>query len=116
MIRRPPRSTRTDTLFPYTTLFRSHACAGAPAAGDPLPLDLLAIMERGRSALRRDRAAVAQRRVPLDRLLPSEDGSEDSRQIKGAAERIPALRRERQHPGAVPAGRPDVLEIGSAHV
>src|SRR3546814_5863995 len=31
MIRRPPRSTRTDTLFPYTTLFRSAAgrlCAG----------------------------------------------------------------------------------------
>src|SRR3546814_1739180 len=25
MIRRPPRSTRTDTLFPYTTLFRSFA-------------------------------------------------------------------------------------------
>src|SRR3546814_1073152 len=30
MIRRPPRSTRTDTLFPYTTLFRSdrHRCHG----------------------------------------------------------------------------------------
>src|SRR3546814_1262992 len=27
MIRRPPRSTRTDTLFPYTTLFRSTFCA-----------------------------------------------------------------------------------------
>src|SRR3546814_3693595 len=27
MIRRPPRSTRTYTLFPYTTLFRSQACA-----------------------------------------------------------------------------------------
>src|SRR3546814_8328866 len=26
MIRRPPRSTRTDTPFPYTTLFRSHYC------------------------------------------------------------------------------------------
>src|SRR3546814_16884994 len=26
MIRRPPRSTRTDTLFPYTTLFRSRSC------------------------------------------------------------------------------------------
>src|SRR3546814_16809296 len=26
MIRRPPRSTRTDTLFPYTTLFRSRKC------------------------------------------------------------------------------------------
>src|SRR3546814_9898593 len=36
MLRRPPRSTRTDTLFPYTTLFRSvdHRAdrAGAPAA------------------------------------------------------------------------------------
>src|SRR3546814_3670091 len=32
MIRRPPRSTRTDTLFPYTTLFRSThlAAAGLP--------------------------------------------------------------------------------------
>src|SRR3546814_1143491 len=27
MIRRPPRSTHTDTLFPYTTLFRSVRCA-----------------------------------------------------------------------------------------
>src|SRR3546814_8783925 len=32
MIRRPPRSTRTDTLFPYTTLFRSHRWASAPMA------------------------------------------------------------------------------------
>src|SRR3546814_4852432 len=31
MIRRPPRSTRTDTLFPYTTLFRSGRHAGPPA-------------------------------------------------------------------------------------
>src|SRR3546814_15354200 len=33
MIRRPPRSTRTDTLFPYTTLFRSPG-AQAPCRGD----------------------------------------------------------------------------------
>src|SRR3546814_19383660 len=32
MIRRPPRSTRTDTLFPYTTLFRSVGAPGAIAA------------------------------------------------------------------------------------
>src|SRR3546814_4930376 len=32
MIRRPPRSTRTDTLFPYTTLFRSRA---APRSRTP---------------------------------------------------------------------------------
>src|SRR3546814_20197294 len=33
MIRRPPRSTRTDTLFPYTTLFRSPALANAYRTG-----------------------------------------------------------------------------------
>src|SRR3546814_8327585 len=33
MIRRPPRSTRTDTLFPYTTLFRSLRRVGNLRAG-----------------------------------------------------------------------------------
>src|SRR3546814_11843807 len=33
MIRRPPRSTRTDTLFPYTTLFRSCVPAGGAQRG-----------------------------------------------------------------------------------
>src|SRR3546814_12624375 len=43
MSRPPPRSTRTDTLFPYTTLFRSHvgdnvmAVFGAPVAHDNDP-------------------------------------------------------------------------------
>src|SRR3546814_10389695 len=37
MVRRPPRSTRTDTLFPYTTLFRSPSspCGGSPASTAP---------------------------------------------------------------------------------
>src|SRR3546814_1414726 len=34
MIRRPPRSTRTDTLFPYTTLFRSVLAQSAMAGND----------------------------------------------------------------------------------
>src|SRR3546814_4252475 len=38
MVRRPPRSTRTDTLFPYTTLFRSPiAPAAAPSRHAPEP-------------------------------------------------------------------------------
>src|SRR3546814_11243628 len=37
MIRRPPRSTRTDTLFPYTTLFRSLSAYALPAAGGLRP-------------------------------------------------------------------------------
>src|SRR3546814_7299838 len=48
MIRRPPRSTRTDTLFPYTTLFRSSgrrrrlppARYQAPAPARPIPAPL----------------------------------------------------------------------------
>src|SRR3546814_5530233 len=36
MIRRPPRSTRTDTLFPYTTLFRSTHSASEPQGREAL--------------------------------------------------------------------------------
>src|SRR3546814_11233254 len=36
MIRRPPRSTRTDTLFPYTTLFRSADSAGVSVYSEAL--------------------------------------------------------------------------------
>src|SRR3546814_20299492 len=60
MIRRPPRSTRTDTLFPYTALFRSGAITrlplslairdariGAlsitPAGGEPIAIDDIAL-------------------------------------------------------------------------
>src|SRR3546814_8843506 len=49
MIRRPPRSTRTDTLFPYTTLFRSCSIdvrRRFPAASQSRP--------QARSAARRD--------------------------------------------------------------
>src|SRR3546814_5804484 len=40
MIRRPPRSTRTDTLFPYTTLFRS---PGTIAINSSMPIPGLSI-------------------------------------------------------------------------
>src|SRR3546814_4000401 len=74
MIRRPPRSTRTDTLFPYTTLFRSRASADqAPgvARGDrdgesysagvnaSWELDLFGRIRRGVEANRAGTAASA---------------------------------------------------------
>src|SRR3546814_4120777 len=49
MLRRPPRSTRTDTLFPYTTLFRSCYISGADAPGD-VPKLLNYLAERLRKA------------------------------------------------------------------
>src|SRR3546814_4945619 len=47
MIRRPPRSTRTDTLFPYTTLFRSLCIVAFPLAvrSRPQPLDEILVGE-----------------------------------------------------------------------
>src|SRR3546814_2075916 len=57
MIRLPPRSTRTDTLFPYTTLFRSArecpARSGCRGAGGP-------------DAHRKDRAHRARTRYAMD--------------------------------------------------
>src|SRR3546814_10660293 len=48
MIRRPPRSTRTDTLFPYTTLFRSDgtivATLGEGAVQDAAQRAILAVL------------------------------------------------------------------------
>src|SRR3546814_16419597 len=39
MIRRPPRSTRTDTLFPYTTLFRSRLALHRTEGGEVMVAD-----------------------------------------------------------------------------
>src|SRR3546814_3867572 len=47
MIRPPPRSTRTDTLFPYTTLFRSQIARDSNAALRRLKAGLLALPESG---------------------------------------------------------------------
>src|SRR3546814_7941873 len=43
MIRRPPRSTRTDTLFPYTTLFRSCSGGTLMLVGEELRRDAAAL-------------------------------------------------------------------------
>src|SRR3546814_17584337 len=46
MRRRPPRSTRTDTLFPYTTLFRSAALGPRADAGSGSPRSRLVLTAR----------------------------------------------------------------------
>src|SRR3546814_19372117 len=68
MIRRPPRSTRTDTLFPYTTLFRS--CDGTVRLDRVLPVlddagePVFIRLERPISACP-DQSDDAQRNPPL---------------------------------------------------
>src|SRR3546814_7876086 len=56
MIRRPPRSTRTDTLFPYTTLFRSLRRLALRARADLFGIGVRLVDIRLRALLRgRDR-------------------------------------------------------------
>src|SRR3546814_16140695 len=76
MIRRPPRSTRTDTLFPYTTLFRSRvARCDRPRLPDRRivadPRDPRAVRAPFRRRTLRDR-----RRTDLDRPRSEEHTSE----------------------------------------
>src|SRR3546814_9381664 len=77
MIRRPPRSTRTDTLFPYTTLFRSDqlaeiALVAEEAVADPAQIGGALIGEiDARTNARMDEGVVAD----LDHVLgPAQEG------------------------------------------
>src|SRR3546814_14762287 len=69
MIRRPPRSTRTDTLFPYTTLFRSHSAQPSLAGIGPdrrlRAVDPLIVFAR---------AAVAKRDIAADAAIGDRRG------------------------------------------
>src|SRR3546814_1432656 len=74
MIRRPPRSTRTDTLFPYTTLFRSLLDSPTTiAASKAQILELARAVDRpgrGQAMVNRIDAALAET-APQDGARPS---------------------------------------------
>src|SRR3546814_18440544 len=81
MIRRPPRSTRTDTLFPYTPLFRS-------IARPPRQYD---VAVRTRPARNRKRPPRAARRTPRRRRRRGRRLHGDELRRRGAARRSAAL-------------------------
>src|SRR3546814_5142036 len=74
MIRRPPRSTRTDTLFPYTTLFRSPACRRRSGRRSPAPARSSGNRRRRRPRSPAGRAGAARR--PRRRARSEEHTSE----------------------------------------
>src|SRR3546814_14199798 len=97
MIRRPPRSTRTDTLFPYTTLFRSfdaigqHVVTAAPQTFDAMHHDGIAagtfdLRAHGDQAVRQ-----------IDDLGP----------LRGVPDHRAALRQGRRHHDVFGAGHRD---------
>src|SRR3546814_1321682 len=72
MIRRPPRSTRTDTLFPYTTLFRS---VGEPSHERPQGGSCGASREAV-AEFQRELSLVADRRLSAATIRSEEHTSE----------------------------------------
>src|SRR3546814_12204298 len=73
MIRRPPRSTRTDTLLPYTTLFRSVMDGeilylGTPASGGMLVLERIAAGDLRLAGVGIGFAQPVEENMPLCRL------------------------------------------------
>src|SRR3546814_15859552 len=114
MIRRPPRSTRTDTLFPYTTLFRSE-----PFAGD----HILNEEGLGECAVGRDRLgierlqllheaglAVDEQSIGLDNLERGQEQQSErlAHRDKGSTACDPPCRPARRAQGPAPLlGPPD---------
>src|SRR3546814_9171328 len=85
MIRRPPRSTRTDTLFPYTTLFRS---LGAPGLGLVEPVDEMALVVRlphVDRAIERARAILELPGDIVERIVAVDLGLAQAQQIEVGA-------------------------------
>src|SRR3546814_13041824 len=98
MIQRPPRSTRTDTLFPYTTLFRS------AAAPPDLKHRAQALADEAQAARESEAAAVAALRegeqgaqVADRKLADANEALSVAREARaGAAARAEALEARRQ--------------------
>src|SRR3546814_6024480 len=111
MIRRPPRSTRTDTLFPYTTLFRSRRRLLRP----PRPAARAVALRPGAGGVR---AGGRGRAVPCHRRRPRVDRDHALGRAVAAAGplvlaggREPALRRPRR---LLPADRKST-RLNSSH-
>src|SRR3546814_20244215 len=108
MIRRPPRSTRTDTLFPYTTLFRS---AGRFAGAAFVIAQQKVARPVRRAACQRGRERIEFRGCFADKLFV-----EVPRQMEAVAERSDtrdqfAIARPRGHFAEQPRGSCGIIAI-----
>src|SRR3546814_4193384 len=115
MIRRPPRATRTDTLFPYTTLFRS-IVVQVPGLQDPAALKALlgktARLDFKMVDVRATPEDMAEGRAPIgSEVLPYPDDPRGLGMI--AVERRPVVTGDQLIDASI--GQ-DQYEIGRAHV
>src|SRR3546814_7010330 len=97
MIRRPPRSTRTDTLFPYTTLFRSESVGGRGFSGARL-CPRRQLHRRGRAKAARGTFSAARTRqggARPDRLVRSEEHTSELQSLMRISYAVFCLKKKR---------------------
>src|SRR3546814_19274386 len=92
MIRRPPRSTRTDTLFPYTTLFRSNGRQRDPCDIGPPSQDARYEVFQAKRAVAVIRKADGRRFVGLGYDLMGIVNAEQGQPLEQDAAKIPNKR------------------------
>src|SRR3546814_9864247 len=122
MIRRPPRSTRTDTLFPYTTLFRSGDVYACIAGGGRIEQHL-AIVGRNQPIARAQRAALARDRIvqpnaeALDLVIQlhldarSEEHTSELQSLMRISYAVFCLKKKKQHESLYRYLQPQIMTI-----
>src|SRR3546814_9853696 len=90
MIRRPPRSTRTDTLFPYTTLFRS--------SKPPFPARRGSRGRESRRAARQSRRRSGRRRPAAGSPWRSEEHTSELKSLMRISYAVFCLKKKKLHP------------------
>src|SRR3546814_10276338 len=112
MIRRPPRSTRTDTLFPYTTLFRSLGLDATPADIDVLDKqlsDARSHIDSARTHLAWDPLLYIARWLPVARdQVRSEEHTSELQSLMRISYAVFCLKKKKRHqprPNTSPSSR-----------
>src|SRR3546814_3460363 len=100
MIRRPPRSTRTDTLLPYTTLFRSRAKVASELAAVEQAFG--AVTDRPRVLFRIERVAcvvqvIAHRKRNGDSTWRSEEHTSELQSLMRISYAVFCLKKKKDH-------------------
>src|SRR3546814_948385 len=88
MIRRPPRSTRTDTLFPYTTLFRS--------TNKHMQMHLLTVMHAVRSRSVHSEIVAEKQLFPCLRQRRSEEHTSELQSLMRISYAVFCLKKKKQ--------------------
>src|SRR3546814_15989361 len=113
MIRRPPRSTRTDTLFPYTTLFRSGDFASSrrpfratlAARGESMRLSVILPAKNEAEGLRQTLPRLREAQPDAELIVVDDGSTDDTAEVAAAhGDRVLSSPYSKGHGAAIKPG------------